>query len=153
MKYIGFGFGTSWDSRNLVGTTELSPEEGFPYRGKEGNLANLSLKGTGAAKVENAYSGATSRKHWKESIYGEELMTGILDYNAESSLSVLTIRSLRDLGYQTNLRLADYYEIPQSRRLRRMDSKISTKAVQALAIADDVIEFPHVHVVQERQKK
>jgi hypothetical protein len=50
----------------------------------------------------------TINSHWDEFTFGNELMTGFLNHGT-NPLSVMTIRSLEDLGYVTNPAAADAY--------------------------------------------
>jgi len=56
-------------------------------------------------------SDGTRDAHWQDGPFGNELMTGFL--NAGSNpLSMLTVRSLADLGYVINQSDTDSYTIP-----------------------------------------
>lgn len=59
----------------------------------------------------------SSTGHWKQTVFGDELMTGYLA-DVSSPMSEVTILSLRDLGYTVNPELADAYTLPQHRSLR-----------------------------------
>jgi hypothetical protein len=72
---------------------------------------------TGGQKVpvENTGGGGTANSHWRETVLNNELMTGFL--NAGSNpLSVLTVRSLQDLGYTVNVAGADPFFLTLSLR-------------------------------------
>jgi hypothetical protein len=83
------------------------------FRGPASLSALFGLAGpTGflgtAVPVENTGGEGTAYAHWRESVFGSELMTGWL--NAGSNpLSALTIAQFRDLGYVVNDALGDGY--------------------------------------------
>ena len=65
---------------------------------------------TGGAKVpvENTQGGTGSRdSHWRESVLANELMTGFI--NSANPMSLLTVRSLQDLGYVVDTAPADAF--------------------------------------------
>jgi hypothetical protein len=108
------GIGTAWATRGLVTnpTTTGSPRDTY-YNGLNG-IEGFNLIGgatyTGGQKVpvENTGATGTVNVHWRESVLGAELMTGFLNTGA-NPLSVLTIRSLQDIGYTVNSLAADSF--------------------------------------------
>jgi hypothetical protein len=97
------GFGTSWGSL-LVGAGGSNP--GFV--GSVAAGAWQAIGGTGPVPVENTGGIGTADGHWRESVFGTELMTGYLGAGA-APLSTVTIGSLADLGYQVDLQAADAF--------------------------------------------
>lgn len=57
--------------------------------------------------------GGTANSHWRESTFGNELMTGFINPGA-NHFSSMTIGALADLGYQVNYAPRDQYSIPVS---------------------------------------
>lgn len=55
--------------------------------------------------------GGTVNSHWRESTFGNELMTGFLNAGG-NHLSTMTIGALADLGYQVNYAPRDQYSVP-----------------------------------------
>lgn len=53
--------------------------------------------------------GGTYNSHWREPIFGAELMTGYLNASVANPFSVLTIAAMGDLGYTVNYAAADAY--------------------------------------------
>ena len=49
--------------------------------------------------------------HWRESVFGSELMTPNLFVNRREPLSVITLEALTDMGYYVDLSFADDYEL------------------------------------------
>lgn len=63
--------------------------------------------------------------HWRESVFGNELMTATISTDSQASqpLSKVTIASLADLGYRVDYTQADPYSLPSpSRSLLRAQS-------------------------------
>jgi hypothetical protein len=59
--------------------------------------------------VEGSQGGdGTINSHWRESVFGNELMTGFINAG-NNPLSKMTIRSLEDLGYTVDTTAADPY--------------------------------------------
>ena len=52
----------------------------------------------------------TANSHWRDSVLDDELMTGYLGYGS-NPLSLLTVRSLTDLGYAVNPGAADPFSL------------------------------------------
>jgi hypothetical protein len=73
--------------------------------------------GTRVKLVEREGGPGTREGHWRESSFGNELMTGFLN-PGETPLSRLTIAALRDMGYEVNMDAADAFDIPDSMGLR-----------------------------------
>jgi hypothetical protein len=102
------GFGTLWEDVHLV----TGVGTGDPLF--SGNTAISAFRLLDAAAlavpVENTGTSGTRDSHWRESIMGNELMTGYLTTSA-NPLSAITIASMQDLGYETNPAAADSYNL------------------------------------------
>ncbi|MFL5538522.1 MAG: leishmanolysin-related zinc metalloendopeptidase, partial [Longimicrobiaceae bacterium] len=72
---------------------------------------------TGGLKVpvENTGGSGTQNAHWRESVLKNELMTGYLNPGS-NPLSLVTVRSLQDLGYTVNPGAADAFSLNLSLR-------------------------------------
>lgn len=94
------GIGTLWNSGShalLVGSGGDDPR----YAGAAGRAGAFAI-GFGrtaddGVAVENTGSAGTRDGHWRESVFGDELMTGWAA--AVAPMSLLTVRSLQDMGY------------------------------------------------------
>jgi hypothetical protein len=116
------GIGSLWSTFGLLVNT--SPVGGPPldtyFSGSNGIAGFNSIGGstyTGGNKVpvENTGPSGTINSHWRESVLANELMTGYV--NAGSMpLSLLTARSLSDLGYTINTGQADPFFLTLSMR-------------------------------------
>jgi Leishmanolysin len=69
--------------------------------------------------IENTGGAGTREGHWRESIFGNELMTGFLSGSSQP-FSRLTIAAFQDLGYQVDYNVANSYAIPTSLQLAMM---------------------------------
>ena len=120
------GFGLLWDEEQYGLLEDPSVDPGV------GEVPGRDSSFTGAGAVAaydeaggHAYGGAkvpvendTERYdpgaldvHWRESVFGTELMSTILNA-AKAALSKVTIASLADLGYEVDATLADSYLLP-----------------------------------------
>jgi len=116
------GIGSMWTSLNLLqnAVTTNGPVLDTYFSGANA-IAGFDAVGgtsyTGGQKVpvENTGGQGTFNSHWRESVLKNELMTGYL--NAGSNpLSVVTVKSLADLGYTVNPAAADPFFLTLSLR-------------------------------------
>ncbi|MBD2593201.1 LysM peptidoglycan-binding domain-containing protein [Nostoc spongiaeforme FACHB-130] len=101
----GLGFGNLWEAKGLV---DYAGTPLAQYNGKEAVKAFNELGGlTDHIALENQGDGSAGL-HWNESLFQDEVMTA--DYNnaqgGNAPISLVTIASLADLGYQVNLNRA-----------------------------------------------
>jgi hypothetical protein len=106
------GFGTIWDAKNLLlaGGTVNSAFAGVRARQgcvDDGGAAICA----NTVPVENDMIPGTADAHWRESIFGPELMTGFVNHGP-MPLSAITVGSLADLGYTVNPLAADPFVVP-----------------------------------------
>ncbi len=103
------GIGTLWDDAGiLVDAGTADPR----YTGSEAvaqynDIFNISST---SIPVENVGGPGSANSHWRESVFDFEIMTSVLDTN--SSLSLITIGALEDLGYEVDYNQADSYRPP-----------------------------------------
>ncbi len=114
------GIGTLWPApfKALLALPSLpsSPGVDTHFTGLSAIAAFNTVGGAGYAfnkvPVENTAGGAGTRDaHWRESLFASELMTGFIGAGS-SPLSVVTIKSLEDLGYTVSTATADTYILP-----------------------------------------
>ncbi|UCG89160.1 MAG: hypothetical protein JSW71_11725, partial [Gemmatimonadota bacterium] len=105
------GFGTIWeDEELLVGAG--GPD---PYFIGPGAISAFHSIGGDAYQgdpvpVENTGGVGTRDGHWRESVFDNELMTGWIN-EGSNPLSVVTVASMGDLGYEVDLTAADSYTL------------------------------------------
>lgn len=108
------GLGTLWQNKGvLAGAKTLDSR----FTGTSGVAACISLGGSpvcpGSVPVENCTNcPGTGDSHWRESTFGNELMTGFVNLGGLNPYSTISIQSLGDLGYVVNPAAADSYVIP-----------------------------------------
>jgi len=104
------GIGTVWDRKNLLeGAGTSNPT--FVGSAAEREFGVLKHTGPSPVSVENIGGPGTADSHWREAVFGNELMTGFVGA-AGNPLSRMTIASLQDLGYVVDLDAAEPYELP-----------------------------------------
>jgi hypothetical protein len=132
MHEIGhvLGVGTLWRSRGLLSGAGTSDPR---FVGAQATAAYNQIFGTLAAgvPVENIGGPLTLEKHFRESILGNELMTGWVE--AVMPLSRITIGSLADIGYSVNFAAADPYTRTLSAMAIASSSQASTTGSMQLS--------------------
>jgi len=136
------GYGTIWTLRGLLADPSLSGGLDPHFTGSRAIAEFNAAGGTtyvGGLKVpvEDTGGEGTADAHWRESVFGNELMTGFVDPGA-NPLSRVSIASMADLGYSVNLLGADPYVLGAS--LRVFGGR------PALELPNDVLRLP-LHVV------
>lgn len=107
------GSGTIWEEDRAL----ISGKGGADPRflGQLAKDACIALGGTltcaTGVPLENTGGTGTRDFHWRDAVFGSELMTGF--YNAGfNPLSIMTVASMQDLGFVVNNAAADDYAIP-----------------------------------------
>ncbi len=113
MHEIGhvLGIGTLWPAVSLIaGAGGADPRfTGIGAVGAYRTLGGADMH----VPVEDTGAGGTRDGHWRESIFGNELMTGYIS-GSTNPLSAMTIASLTDMGYNTNQSAASSYSFATS---------------------------------------
>jgi Leishmanolysin len=109
------GIGTHWNNVPNI-ATGLSNDQtqcgtNPEFIGVNAVREYRALGGTGNITIENQGGPGTCDGHWKESIFGAELMTGVLNNGVPNPLSRITLGSMQDLGYSVDLSKANSYSI------------------------------------------
>ena len=98
------GIGSLWEDLNLL--------RGSSNRYFTGPLAIQAFNNAGGRNYNEAQIPTESDgSHWRESVFGNELMTPTQSYDS-NPLSAITIQSLADLGYRVDVSQADRYSLP-----------------------------------------
>lgn len=123
------GIGTIWRRLGLLqGAGTTNPI----FTGRNAMREFADLLGTSistAVPVANTGGPGTRGGHWRESVFGHELMTGFLDVGV-NPISRLTIAALKDMGYQVNFNAADPYILPSALELALMGIDAETHHCQ-----------------------
>lgn len=104
------GCGTIWARKGL--TREDGPNNPV-FIGENAMREYGLLRGSGPMPVplENTGGPGTRGSHWRESVFGTELMTGLHDPPPNAN-SRVTVASLWDCGYTVDMSAADPYTLP-----------------------------------------
>jgi hypothetical protein len=112
------GFGTLWTG-GLLADPSLPDSEGKDphFTGAQAIAAFDAIGGSGytAGKVPVANTGGAGNAdaHWRESVFGRELMTGFIGVG-DNPLSSVSAASLADLGYIVDALAAEPYTLAPS---------------------------------------
>jgi hypothetical protein len=113
------GIGTIWTNLGLLqGAGTANPV----FTGSNAMREFGALIGANAptpVPVENTGGPGTRDGHWRESVFGNELMTGFLNPGL-NPVGRMTVAALQDIGYQVNLNAADPFTLPSFLELAMM---------------------------------
>jgi hypothetical protein len=104
------GIGTLWSRKRLLGGSGTD-DPTFTGAGAVAEYAALTDDAPAGVPVENTGGPGTREGHWRESVFGNELMSGFISATG-NPLSRMTAASLADLGYQVDLDAAEVYALP-----------------------------------------
>ena len=104
------GIGTIWARKRLLkAATSANPSfNGKLAKAEYGKLLDTRPQ---AVPVENVGGPGTRNSHWREAIFGNELMSGYVTA-ANNPMSAVTVASLADLGYAVDMSKAEVYHLP-----------------------------------------
>lgn len=132
------GFGTLWENFELVhNLAQDNPGADTYFSGPLARVAfdnrgGRSYRGGVKIPVENSGNQGSTDSHWRESVMGNELMTPFLSANLEP-LSLVTIESMADLGYEVDPRVADNY---------RVTGGVAPDQGPVVYLGDDILRMP-----------
>lgn len=107
------GVGTMWNVGRSLLVDAGSPAPyfiGATARAAFASINTLTFSGNAVPVEGNSAPVGTRDGHWRESVFGRELMQGYVKIGG-MPLSRVTVGSLQDLGYQVNLSAADPFTI------------------------------------------
>ncbi|MEY4764149.1 MAG: hypothetical protein RI907_822, partial [Pseudomonadota bacterium] len=103
------GFGELWASLGLVNASVASNPV---FTGTNAQAAYAALTGGAATGVPLDNRSGANATHWREAVFGNELLTPLLDVNGPYPISALSAAALKDMGYTVNPANADSYSLP-----------------------------------------
>jgi subtilisin-like proprotein convertase family protein len=105
------GFGTLWSRMGLiVGAGSVNPT--FVGANAMREYAVLTNRPTPTpVPVENTGGPGTRDGHWRESVFGNELLTGFLS-GVTRPLSRVSVGAFEDMGYEVDYEAADAFVLP-----------------------------------------
>lgn len=131
--------GYSWEMMDLLrNSSHHNPGADTHFVGPKAIAAFVSAGGASyqGAKVpvENDPTYGTVDSHWRESVFGNELMTPNLAAGTDH-LSAITIQALADIGYTVNLEEADRFVVGAGSNA----SAHAEEGRHAIDLSDDVV--------------
>ena len=137
------GYGTIWDPShdNLLVGPAASGGTDPHFVGTQAIAAFDRIGGTGytaGAKVPVEATGGpgTQDSHWRKTVFGPELMTGVLSSGVPNPLSVVTVASMGDEFYQVNYAAADPFSVSFAAAMVR-----ALEGVPPIQLGDDVLRM------------
>lgn len=140
------GFGIIWDTLGLledpVDPDDPTGDEDTHFTGDEALAAFDSIGGDDydegePVPVQNLGGRGVVNGHWRESVFETELMTPYLDGGVANPLSIVTIASFQDVGYEeVDLDLADDFELPES------SPDPTPRAFHPVRLGADILRIP-----------
>jgi hypothetical protein len=119
------GIGTVWSEFGLiVGAGSNNPT--FVGTNAQREYGTLRSSAPMPVPVENRGGPGTADGHWRDALFGNELMTGFVA-DAGNPLSRLTAASLADMGYVVDMAKTDAYALPAFEALAAMGA-LNTEA-------------------------
>ena len=136
------GFGTIWTVREWLREASLpnKPDADTHFIGPVTIPAFDAVGGAGYAgakvPIENGAEPGSSDTHWRESVFGDELMTPYLT-GATQPLSLVTIESMYDIWYEVDLNAADAFSLTSAGRAGMAMARGSF-----IDLSNDVADWP-----------
>jgi hypothetical protein len=139
MHEIGhvLGIGSMWGNvrEGSAGDANNDPR----YVGVNGVAGYKRLGGLRSSiPVANTGGGGTENSHWREATFEDELMSGYA--SGHMPVSIMTVKSLQDLGYTVVESKAEPYSIP-------LVHKNAFKTEASSTFGNDVLTFKHGKVM------
>ncbi|MYA64350.1 MAG: hypothetical protein F4139_06930 [Gemmatimonadetes bacterium] len=138
------GFGTIWRIREWIQdpSSPDKPDADTHFTGPLTIPAFDAVGGSGYAgarvPVENGGTRGVADTHWRESVFGDELMTPYLTGDTQP-LSLVTIESMYDIWYEVDLDAADAFSLTSAGR-----AGMAMPRGPFIDLSDDVADWPIV---------
>ncbi|EBA12604.1 leishmanolysin-related zinc metalloendopeptidase [Roseobacter sp. CCS2] len=112
------GFGTLWSLNGLIAASGTNDPR-FIGAAAAREFAALLPDDGPFVPIANTGGAGTREGHWRELIFGDELLTGFLS-GADRPLSRMSVASFEDLGYEVDYTSADPFVLPSFQQLALM---------------------------------
>lgn len=123
------GSGTLWETDRVLISGKGGPEPRF--LGSQARQACVAFGGTVTCAIdvplEDTGGSGTRDFHWRESVFGNELMTGFLN-SGVNPISSMTIASMADLGFVVNNAANDTFFFSGTTQMSRTSAALSNPA-------------------------
>lgn len=114
------GFGTLWNANNLLsGQGTNNPRFTGPNATREYGKLVAGAEVGNPVPVANTGGAGTREGHWRELVFGDELLTGFLSGN-HRPISRMSVAAFEDLGYEVDYSRADNFTLPTFLELAQM---------------------------------
>ncbi|MDQ4087128.1 MAG: leishmanolysin [Pseudomonadota bacterium] len=104
------GIGTLWQEMGLI-TGAGGPDPVFTGTRAIAEYSALTGETEQSIPVENTGGAGTRDGHWRDSVFGNEMMTGFISSRG-NPISRMTVAALGDMGYGVHLGGAEPYSLP-----------------------------------------
>ena len=109
---LGFPNSNSW-RLNVIPAGSVTPTNFIGANAvREYNLLFGAAADPAGVPIEQDGGAGTAFAHWDDTTFGNELMTGTLDFTSTNPLSVITVGAFNDMGYVVNYAAAESYSPP-----------------------------------------
>ncbi|MCY4574623.1 MAG: hypothetical protein OXF01_17720, partial [Gemmatimonadetes bacterium] len=107
---IGHGLGFLGHYWNLKGLRQEGTDPHFT-----GTLARAAFDAAGGTSYTgNKVPAASDLNHWREPVFGPEIMTPTMTVGETQPISAITLQAMVDLGYTVDVSLAEDYDLPST---------------------------------------
>lgn len=136
------GIGTVWTRHGLLRNPSFfNPGADAHFTGRLAIQAfdekgGLNYDDGEKVPVENQSGPGAADSHWRESVLGHELMTPYQAVGEREPLSLITVQSLADLGYEVKVGLAEWYQLPHPYAAAR------AAPARTIPYGDDILRGP-----------
>ncbi|MBM7069891.1 leishmanolysin-related zinc metalloendopeptidase [Actibacterium sp. 188UL27-1] len=110
------GFGTLWQRQGLVNNSGTNNPIFVGDAARQEYAALSQSSRSGGVPVANTGGAGTREGHWRELVFGDELLTGFIS-GSERPISRMSVAAFADMGYDVDLDAADPYTLPTFREL------------------------------------
>lgn len=113
------GLGTLWTRFDLINASGTNNPQFTGTASTREYAELLGVQEPRPVPAANTGGAGTREGHWRELVFGDELMTGFLS-GTSRPISRLTIAGMADIGYRVDFDQADAYALPSFRELAEM---------------------------------
>jgi hypothetical protein len=109
---LGFPTSRGWENNVIPLGSDAPTNFTGPKAVEQYNLLFGTSAVAAGVPIEQDGGDGTAFAHWDDATFGNELMTGALDFTSTNPLSVITVGAFDDMGYDVNYDAAQPYTPP-----------------------------------------
>lgn len=133
------GLGTLWDRGGLLrDPSETDPGADTHFAGPLATVAFDAAGGSDYAGAKVPVENGGDDGHWRESVFGRELMSPKLTVGAANPLSEISLQALADMGYDVDVSRARPYRLPPAGAV----AAVAEAGLEVLDYGRDVLRGP-----------